>query len=59
MKKITIRYISGLGDFLDEKNINWVNDGDETITIMIDSIENAFLLGYSFGIFYKEVIDTE
>lgn len=54
MKKVTIRYIPGLGDFLDERNIKWSHN-DNTVTFEIDSIENAFLLGIKFKLFLNTI----
>ncbi len=33
MKKITVSYLPGLGDFLDSNNFEWFNNGNNTITI--------------------------
>ncbi len=46
--KITINYQRGFGSFLDEKNIPFFNNGDDTITFSVTDAKHAFELAMEF-----------
>lgn len=61
MKKyfVTIEYLRGLGSFLDEKGIEWINNGNNTITIIFKTLEDVFLNGKEFAEWYLKLENNE
>ena len=56
MKKVIItKYIQGLASFLDENNIKWEHNDNETITIFYHNEEDLFRIGFEFGKFYETI----
>lgn len=49
MKSITIEYLSGLGDYLDENDIKWESLADGRVKIFYDTPEQLFFIGIDFG----------
>lgn len=54
MKRVTIEYIPGLGDFLDENKIEWHDNGNGTITMIFKNDAQIFVSGWLFGQFYSK-----
>lgn len=54
MKKITITYLPSLSSFLDEKDIKWEQENEDTISIYYNKPEDLFKM----GIDYAEWIET-
>lgn len=51
---VTTTYLYGLGSFLDEKQITFFNNGDDTITFNVGSASHAFDLANEFHLWrYK------
>jgi hypothetical protein len=51
MKEITIKYVKGLGSFLDEENIPFFNNGDNTISFDVENDQQLCDIMIDFGMF--------
>ena len=48
MKKFTFEYVPHLGDFLDERGIKWINEGNNIVSIFYNIPADLFLLAVVF-----------
>ncbi len=57
MHKVTLNYVSGMGEFLDENHIDFYNEGDDKISIFVASPQHVADILMDFRIWAQNNLD--